>query len=160
MFFAARNLIRFAILQFFRAKSFEYRRGTLLSVSRLQMVQAEFDILFNSEMRKERKRLKNISDVARLGRKIGLGCTIEQDFFARRDATTVRPQESRDAIQKRGFACAGRAKQNGDAGRHFEGNIENEIGRACATPFFAKTRDERCGIYFAAHGDHTRRLMA
>ena len=111
-------------------------------------------------MRKQGERLKNVGDAPLPCGDIDCAGRIEQKIASDCDPSGIRLRQPRKTVEQRGFAGTGRSKQNGDAGRNFDGNIQNEGGRAGIAPHFADSRGEHGRLYFAVHGVHTRRFTA
>ena len=80
-------------------------------------------------MWKERERLKDVADTPLMHRQVDALLRIEPHILPDADATNVGAHQSRDAIEQRGFAGAGRPKENADTGGDFERYIQNERRR-------------------------------
>ena len=79
-------------------------------------------------MRKERRLLKHVADVAILHGDIDAALRVEEDAVADRDASLVWPGQSGDAAEQRGLSRTRRAEEHRDAGRRVERDIEREAG--------------------------------
>src|SRR5579885_349603 len=93
-------------------------------------------------MRKERERLKHVAEAA----------------FLRRQIDAARGlQQTRYAVEPRGFARARGAKKNSESRRNFEGNVEEETARAVVRALEPHLRAEGFRCHREAHGIHIRR---
>jgi len=109
------------------AEPFEERlRALSLLVAGEPAVHAVRDVPRRGHVRKERERLKHVADAALMSREVHGSRGIEQNFFAYAHVSGIGPQEPGNAVEQRGFAGAGRTKQNGDAGGKFQRNVKNE----------------------------------
>src|SRR6266566_2879406 len=70
-----------------------------------------------------------------------MDCTggIEVNIAANSDSSFVRPRQPSNTVKQCGFAGAGSSKQNRDAGRNFDGNIEDKRIGSGAAPLLAAT---------------------
>ena len=90
--------------------------------------QAEADILGHREVRKERVALEDVADTSRLRRHVDAGCAVEEHAPVHDDATRVRCDESRQALQRQRLAGAGRAEQHGHAPAGRPRDVQIEAG--------------------------------
>src|SRR6266566_16035 len=113
-------------------------------------------------MGEQRQRLKYVCDAAFLGRNVDAYGGVKQDLFTDRNLAGIRAQQSREAIEQRGFSGAGGPEQDGDSRRRVERDIENK--RCVFAPLLLNAGNQPKGIYFAVHrvhaGVHTRRFTA
>ena len=88
------------------------------------MREAVGDVLLNGQVRKKREVLEDVGDVPFSRGEIDAAIGVQQDFSADGNLSCVRMNQSGDAIEQRGFAGTGRAKENGDACRNFSGDVQ------------------------------------
>src|SRR5207245_2146706 len=118
------------------------------------------NVLLRAQMREKREGLKDVGNSPFRNGGIDSKSGIKEDMATRSDLSFVRPRQPRNAIQECGLAGSRSPKKDGDAGRDFDGNVKHKRGNAGTVPLLADSRDEHAGVYFAAHGVHTRRLTA
>ena len=90
-----------------------------LAAATLVPGQAEADVLRHGQVREQAAFLRDVADLALLGRQIAL--PVVNGTVAEGDRALVGPLEARDHSQQRGLAAAGRTEHRGQrAGRHGE----------------------------------------
>ena len=83
-----------------------------------------FDVLLCGEMREESGRLEEVAETAFCGGRTNFRAGIEKSFAINRDTSFVRRDEAGNAIEERGFSCAGWTEKNCEARRKREIDIE------------------------------------
>jgi hypothetical protein len=119
--------------------------------------QAISDVFFYSHVRKQRERLEDVGHASTLRRHVHARFGVEEDVITDFDLAGVRAQQSRNAIQQRGFSGSGGAEQNGNAGGNFEREIQYEKWSVRGAPLEENAQRERHSAYRAGHADQIRR---
>jgi hypothetical protein len=122
----------------------------------LQMPQAVSHVFSNGHVGKQGQRLEHVSSPPLLRWPVYASLRIEQDFAAARNPAGIRPQQSRDAIEQGRFSRAGRPEQDSDAGKDFDGNIQQKRRSIHAAALHSYLRHETPRLYLVDHGDQTR----
>jgi len=123
-----------------------------------ELVESVADILFDRKMREQGQRLKDIGQFAALRWERESAGSVEETFFAQADFPRVGLLQAGDAIEQRGFSRAGRAEQDGEARRESCSDIEEERLPGVRAELFADLNAQHSEVYFASHGDQTRRF--
>src|SRR5205814_871541 len=160
LLFASGDFAGLFLSHFFDPKGDENFAYPLLPSFLRQISQSVGNVFFRGQMRKQRQGLKHVSDSPLLSGNMDSRDGIEENIVADSDSTLVRLRQPGDTIQQSRFAGARSPKQNRDAGRNFDGNIEEKGSSASAMPFLADLSGEHRTGYFAVHGVHTRRFTA
>jgi hypothetical protein len=158
LLFAAGQITRPAKKQIFDAKGGRNVRGAILLLRLGEARKSVTDILLDEKMREERQRLKNVSEFAALWGKRNIAGSVKINSFTEADFARVGLLQAGDAIEERGFSGAGRAEQNGEAGRKRCADIKRKRPRAAGAKLFANLNVQHSKTYFTDHGDQTRRF--
>jgi hypothetical protein len=126
---AARDCARLARAQIRDAERREDRIGSPLRLGAIQMRDPVLDVLEHAEMREQREILRDVADPAPGRGKVDAARRIEQSALPHRDAAVLRPEQSGNPAQHRRLAAAGRAEQDGDAGRRRKRHVQVERPR-------------------------------
>src|ERR1700681_2727143 len=76
-------------------------------------------------MGEQREVLEHITDTPLGHREIQTVTALKQDCASDSNVSGIGARDAGDAVQKRGFTCAGCTEQDGKARRGFENNIED-----------------------------------
>lgn len=103
------------------------------------------DVFFGGEMREKSEGLENVGNAAGLRREIDAGLRVKEDVITNDDAAESGRKQAGEAIEQRGFAGAGGAEKDGDAGRGGDGKVEEKGSSAGRTALGGEARGE-CGV--------------
>ena len=91
------------------------------------MREAVLDVVFNRQMRKQGEALKHVSHAAFGYRRIDALRGVEQHPIADGDASRVGLGQSSNTIERSGFACSRRAKEDGESRRGSKHDFQTKV---------------------------------
>ena len=111
------------------AERFGHADDATAPIVRRQAVQAVADVLLDRHVRKERELLDHVPDVPLLDHEVDARSSIEQDAVSDGNPARIGSRQARQAAEHGRLSGSGGAKENGDAGRRRERDLQRETRR-------------------------------